>query len=526
MKELEHLEKSRWDAIVVGAGMGGAALGETLARAGWKVLFCEQGHDLLGAEAARGQYAELLAKGQDAHSRRETFAAAGRWLEPVWDAQGPSRPFLPFLGAGTGGSSALYGAALERFMPEEFGPDGPWPLTYAELRPWYEAAEGRFGVRGEVDPLRSDGAGYRLQAPPPLGRANRALVEYLQGRGMHPYRLPMALDFKEGCTSCQGYLCDKGCKGDANRIFLEPALAQPQTRLLERCRVIRLEADRRRVTTVVCRWRDRTLHLQGEQVILAAGALATPRLLLASGGRHWPQGLANESGAVGRHLMRHYVDLYALFPPVRPRAGENTKEIAFNDFYFHQGEKLGGVQSFGWLPPARLLADDLHQQLRDGPLPFTAPLFGLVKPLVRAGLGATLCRSLVLATTLEDRPRWENRIERRRDGRLRIHYRIDEEERARIERFRRLMAELFSDWRHLLLRQAENNQRLAHVCGTCRMGEDPRTSVVDLHNKAHGLDNLYIVDAAWFPASGGTNPSLTIAANALRVAHHLLESCR
>ena len=81
---------------------------------------------------------------------------------------------------------------------------------------------------------------------------------------------------------------------------------------------------------------------------------------------------------------------------------------------------------------------------------------------------------------------------------------------------------MLKPYRFLLLKQAENNQRLAHACGTCRFGTDPRESVLDVNNKAHGLTNLYVVDASFFPSSGGTNPALTIAANALRVADHLI----
>ena len=76
----------------------------------------------------------------------------------------------------------------------------------------------------------------------------------------------------------------------------------------------------------------------------------------------------------------------------------------------------------------------------------------------------------------------------------------------------------------LALKQAENNSMLAHVCGTCRFGDDPQTSVLDRNNRAHGIDNLYVVDASFFPSSGGTNPALTIAANALRVAGVMLSS--
>jgi choline dehydrogenase-like flavoprotein len=97
-------------------------------------------------------------------------------------------------------------------------------------------------------------------------------------------------------------------------------------------------------------------------------------------------------------------------------------------------------------------------------------------------------------------------------------------EKARIEAFRGLMKQALKPYSFSVVKQAANNQRIAHVCGTCRFGTDPADSVLDANNRAHGLANLYVVDASFFPSSGGTNPSLTIAANALRVAAHLIQA--
>jgi choline dehydrogenase-like flavoprotein len=133
---------------------------------------------------------------------------------------------------------------------------------------------------------------------------------------------------------------------------------------------------------------------------------------------------------------------------------------------------------------------------------------------------------MILAATLEDFPYADNRVEPARTdaqgARLAIEYRVRDADRARIAAFRKKMGEVLSGYSFKLIKQAENNQRIAHVCGTCRFGDDPATSVLDRNNRAHGLANLYVVDSSFFPSSGGTNPSLTIAANALRVADHLL----
>jgi choline dehydrogenase-like flavoprotein len=133
--------------------------------------------------------------------------------------------------------------------------------------------------------------------------------------------------------------------------------------------------------------------------------------------------------------------------------------------------------------------------------------------------------SITLATIMEDLPYLDNRVRPALDGTagtVRITYRLHEQERARIARFRSLMRDALRTRRWRLIKQAENNQRIAHVCGTCRFGSDPKTSVLDPNNRCHELENLYVVDSSFFPSSGGTNPSLTIAANALRVAEQMI----
>ena len=309
---------------------------------------------------------------------------------------------------------------------------------------------------------------------------------------------------------------------------LLPALAQHAAVLLNRCEILRLESSANRVTGVIGRWEGREYRFEGKLVALAAGALATPLVLLRSSSPDWPRGLANESGLVGRNLMRHFVDLYAVFSKTRPQQRDNVKEIGLNDLYMGPPCKLGSVQSFGPMPPAELLVDSIQQQLANGLLRPVAHAFGIVKPLLRVVLDRTFARATILATIAEDLPYRENRVFEHvhHDGRgvPAINYRISDYDKRRISTFRKSMGRVLSPYRYLLLKQAENNERLAHVCGTCRFGLDPRESVLDRNNKAHGLDNLYVLDASFFPSSGGTNPALTIAANALRVADHLVRA--
>lgn len=528
--------RMEWDVIVVGAGMGGATLGYALAQSGQRVLFLEKGRAAWEAAALKGDYAEnAFDTGAVPLPRhRATLARAGRAWDAIDDLSGKRvRCGIPFIGAGTGGSSALYGMALERFFPEDFTPranhpaapdaDLPdaWPIAYADLLPFYAEAERLYRVRGEADPLRGASFDPTYLAPPPLSAGAARLATFLRERGCHPYRLPQACEFRPGCACCQGYLCPRDCKNDSGRVCLEPAVKRHGAQLWSETEVLRLESAGRRVSGVVCRRGGATHTLRARVVVLAAGALHTPGILLASRSPAWPSGLANGSGLVGRYLMRHYVDLYVLRAGLQEGLNAQWKELAFNDFY--RGEaKWGSVQSFGALPPVPLLVASLEHDLRRGAIPLAGRLFPLAKPFVRAYLERLLSSGPIMASVMEDLPYRDNRVEvEPATGRVSIHYVLHTDERRRIAALRSRLRRLFRPYRPLLLPQAENNERLAHACGTCRFGADPAHSVLDANNRAHELDNLYVVDASFFPSSGGINPALTVAANALRVAKHI-----
>lgn len=538
MVNADHPAKRHWDVIVVGTGVGGATLGYALARAGRKVLFCEQGASYLDSTALRGQYGELFFPEPAAPQQRhgEFLLRAGRWCENIRDESSPTaRQFIPFLGAGAGGSSALYGMAMERFFPADFTPGKQhalaeesslperWPVSYEEMRPYYEAAERLYRVRGTPDPCRgAEAFGYFAEPPAPSSGATE-LFEFFLHKGLRPYRLPLACEYVSDCLACQGYLCPKSCKNDSARICLLPALSEYGATLLDHCRVLHLEADRHEVTAVVCSWRGERMVLQAAQVVLAAGALQTPAVLLKSRSKLWPQGLANNSDWVGRNLMRHCVDLYTVFTRARQQGQIQYKEIAFNDFYDTAGGKLGSVQAFGAMPPASVLVEEMIADMSHAgarALLSSAPM----KSGMRWVFGRVAERSTVLATILEDLPYSDNRVLVDQDGGgIALRYRLRGYERQRIQLFRTKMRGTLRPYRYLLLKQAENNKMLAHSCGTCRFGLDARSSVLNKYNRAHDVANLYVTDSSFFPSSGGINPSLTIAANALRVAERMIQ---
>lgn len=536
--DAREAERVAWDVIVVGTGMGGGLLGYRLARSGRRVLYVEKGRSTLPGSpgtirSAMPELAEPLAA-RSAQTYYDALARGGRCTDEVEDISGRSpKRFVPFIGGGTGGSSALYGMVCERFFVRDFTPrqnfrdpgdstvPEAWPISYDQMAPWYSEAERLLGVRGQPDPLRPEAAGVNLPAAPPFSADNQPLVDHLAGRGLHPYHLPMACDYADGCTTCQTYLCPRSCKNDAARNAVLPAVAEHGARLLAQCRVVRLEADRARVHRVICEHRSGTLALRAKVVVLAAGALVTPVLLLNSRSGDWPNGLANGSDYVGRNLMRHLLDPIEVWPQRDSAITAANKEIGLNDFYFYEGQKYGTVQSFGAIPPMEWLTNRPGWRGRG---------LRLMSPAVRRVYERFFTGGLVLAAMTEDLPYLDNRVlpsdRTAADGRqrLRLRYRLHPSEIERRATFLRHLNEVLSPFRTRSLGSGKDNANLGHVCGTCRFGTDPETSVLDANNRAHEVDNLYVVDTSFFPSSAGLNPSLTVAANALRVAAHIGEA--
>ena len=535
--ELSAREAERvvWDVIVVGTGMGGGTLGYSLARGGRRVLFVEKGRSTLpGApDTIRSVLPEVAepSAARSADMYYDVLARAGRSTDEIEDVSGRfSRRFVPFIGSGTGGSSAIYGMVCERFFVRDFTPrqdfrnpgestvPDAWPITYDQMHPWYTEAEKLLRVHGQADPLRPEAVDVNLPPAPPFSADNQPLVDYLSGRGLHPYHLPMACEYLDGCASCHSYLCERSCKGDAGRNCVLPAVTDHGAQLLPECRAVRLEADSTRVRRVICEDRSGTLALTAKVVVLAAGALVTPILLLNSRSGEWPNGLANGSDLVGRNLMRHLIDLIEIWPDSDSKATTPNKEIGLNDFYFWDDQKYGTVQSFGSMPPMEMLTN--QPGLRPKALRMASPVARRVYERFFNG-------GLVLAPLIEDLPYLDNRVLPGNpvgtDGRqrLQIRYRLHASEIERRGAFLRQLNDVLKPFRKTTLRGAEDNKAIAHVCGTCRFGTDPKSSVLDPHNRAHEVDNLYVVDSSFFPSSTGLNPSLTVAANALRVADYI-----
>ncbi|HET8653934.1 MAG TPA: GMC family oxidoreductase [Longimicrobiaceae bacterium] len=502
-----------YDTLIVGSGFGGVLCAHALVSAGQRVLMIERGGWLERSGAVDPLW--------------DFFQ-----LGPAFDTRAPHRVEHDGRTASegvlscVGGASIVYGGVSFRLRAEDFearpeiveGSGASWPIGYADLEPFYTRAEGLLNVAGEAgrDPTEPARSAPYPRPPGPPAPISVRIADAARRLGLHPFRIPTALD--ESCVECTS--CDGYASAGLGRLLREPPLASG-LELRTHTAVTRLNAAGGRVTGVECvdRRDGARSSIAADRVVVAAGALATPQLLLASGlDRLNPGGRV-----VGRYLMRHCnAFVYGVFPGL-PEPGRHHKEMAVNDFYRVSGGD-GTVRTLGNIQQV------MHPQL-GGILRRPA------RSLRRAGLaGRTTARALArglapiarrmtgLQVIAEDEPQASNRVEIQTgpadpDGLPRLRIVHDYTRRDLAAR-----AELIRHARSILREAGALPwiyeypvSTFSHAVGTVRMGADPRTSALDEHCRFRGVEGLFVVDGSFMPTSGGVNPSLTIAANALRV---------
>ena len=514
-----------YDLIVVGSGPGGASLAHRLAPSGKRILVLERG-DYLPKETANWSSSEVFVHGR--YQAREAWYSA--------DGQ----KFEPGLHRYVGGNSKVYGAALLRLRERDFGEllhgDGvspAWPLRYEDFAPWYDEAERLFhvhGQRGEDPNEPPSGTPFPYPAVSHEPRIE-ALHASLVAQGLRPFHLPLGilLEERDGqptrtsrcirCDAFDGFPCPLDAKADAQVVCIDPMLRDnPNVTLLTHAMVDRLETDAsgRRIAAVCVTRHGREERYSGDIVVAACGALSTALLLLRSANDAHPNGLANGSGQVGRNYMRHNQSVLMALSR-EPNDTTFQKTLAVSDYYFGAPDwhhPLGLIQMCAKSHADQIRGESLPSWLEWLPdMPFE-----------------TMARhSMDFWLSSEDLPRPENRIQLGADGRVTLavtpnnmeaHHRL----RAKLEGL------LDGAGAHvkLLERKLYFGKDIAlggtaHQAGTARFGTDPASSVLDLDCKAHELDNLYITDASFFVSIGAVNPTLTLIANALRVAAHIGE---
>jgi choline dehydrogenase-like flavoprotein len=508
---------NHYDVIIIGSGAGGGTLAHRLAPSGKKILLLE-----------RGDYVPREKDNWDSHA---VNVAAKYQTREVWrDRDG--KPLHPHTNYYVGGNTKFYGAALFRLRREDFGElrhhggiSPAWPVGYDEFEPYYTEAEHLYQVHGQrgEDPTEPHAsAPYKFPAVSHEPRMQR-LNDDFSSMGLRPFHTPLGIMIDEAnpqvsrcirCNSCDGYACLVQAKSDAQVVCVDPALKHPNVTLLTRARVKRLETTRsgREVARVLVERDDDEMVLSADVVVVSCGAINSAALLLRSANDKHPRGLANGSDVVGRHYMGHTNSvLLAISKTPNPTVFQKT--LSLNDFYFGSREfahPMGHISFVGKLDAVALSAG--------------AP------PLVPGITLDIMARhSLDFWLTSEDLPDPDNRVTLDHSGGIVLGYTPNnlEGHKRLTATLDRTLQHLDGEW-HLLPRHVFVGQRIplagvAHQNGTIRFGRDPRTSALDANCKAHEIDNLYVVDASFFPSSGAVNPALTVMANALRVGDHILE---
>jgi choline dehydrogenase-like flavoprotein len=517
-----------FDVVIIGTGAGGGTLAYKLAPSGKRILLLE-----------RGGY---VPREKDNWSTRAVNLEGKYQTKEVWlDSNGD--PLHPHTNYYVGGNTKFYGAALFRLRKEDFGEikhfggiSPTWPISYEDMEPYYTQAERLYHVHGQRGEDPTDPQASAPYPHPPVSHEPRIqqLSDDFARLGLRPFHTPLGVMLDEQnphksrcirCDTCDGHPCLVYAKSDAQVLCVDPALEHPNVTLLTNAYVSRLETSPsgREVTKVVVQRNGATEAYSANIVVVSCGAINSAALLLRSANDKHPRGLANGSDVVGRHYMGH-VNSVLMAISKCPNPTVFQKSLSVNDFYFGSKEwnyPMGHISFVGKLD---------RDTLRAG-APAIAPGFTL---------DLMAKHSLDFWLTSEDLPDPDNRVMVDREGNIVLAYQPNNEEghQRLIAKLKGLMQQQTKCREHghechvgLFARSLFVGQRIplagvAHQNGTIRFGHDPKTSALDANCKAHEVDNLYVVDASFFPSSGAVNPALTIIANALRVGDHLLQRLR
>jgi choline dehydrogenase-like flavoprotein len=530
------------NAVVVGAGAGGGIVAKELAEAGLSVLLLERG---LWHSASDFRKDDLI--NQRTWALRNAFGPDGaRNPRVLVTPDGEERVVDPSRGwdyqnnaACVGGGTFSYGAQAWRYMERDFRmrstygvPEGStledWPLSYQDLEPCYEKAEWEIGVSG-------DDSGNPFKAPrrrplpmPPLSpnREYEILKPAAESLGLHPFDIPMLRNSvpyagRPACMRCRwcvGFACEVDAKCGTHNTVIPKALATGSCRLETRsfAKEILLNARGRARGVAYFDAEDRLHEQSADLVIVSGGAIESARLLLNSKSRLFPNGLGNRHDWVGRNLQGHaYPSAFGLFDEVVYDDIGPGASIAICDFNHGNPGLVGGgmlANEFIRLPVQFV-----------GMRPPDVPRWGTAhKDYMRRFFG----RSIGVMGPVQEMPVFDSRVQvdpvlkdhwgvpvARLSGTNHAHTVEVSEHMARKAEAWLLEAGAIRTWTNVPGRWLSAGQ---HQAGTCRMGDDPTTSVVDRHCRVHDVDNVFVVDASVHVTNGGFNPVLTIMA----VAYH------
>ena len=537
------------DFVVIGSGAAGGVLAKELSTAGFDVVVLEQGPYLRPHEASHDELDvvfknETMGGWQGEHP--QTFR---RSADEEAQIQATPPPLL--YSRQVGGSSTHFTGNYWRFHPVDFeersllGPiEGTgfadWPITYADLEPYYTKVEWEIGVSGAPGPFDPPRSRPYPLPPLPVKSSGVLLERGAAALGLHAQPAPMAIlsgpyNGRPGCIHCgfcMAFGCEVGAKSSTLVAMIPLAEQSGHCEIRAESTVVRLIADTEdRVREVVYLDRDGVEHAQRTRaVVLSANGAETARLLLMSTSSRFPDGFANRSGLVGKYLMFNGQPItFGQFDePLNEYKSVQVTRIIL-DFYetdpqrgFYGG---GGIDArphlfghpimfaLGAVPPDVPSWGSAYKRFLADAYTRTTTLNGHTTSLPLETNTITLDPT---ATDVWGRPA------------IRVTYRDHPDDLATMRFLQERSVELLEAagarkvWRLPVVEQNVG----AHLLGTCRMGDDPETSVVDRYHRAHDVPNLFICDGSSFVTSGRGQPTMTIQALAFRAADHIKEAVR
>ena len=513
--------KKKYHYIIIGSGFGGSITAQTLAAKDKDVLIIEKGKWPVRDDSC---WDEVKLHLKDPLYRGET---------PFYVDQKKGKIDVMWPDDTVGGMSTFYGAVSFRMREDDFhgapmptgnGKDGScaWPYGYKELEPYYKKAEKILGIAGikgadiTEPPIKGD---YPQPPNTKLSSPSKKLWESSVELGLHPFFLPMAINFsgKHGkekcilCSTCDHYLCKIEAKNDLTVTVL-PAAAKKGVHILSESRAVKINTTKNKAVSVdiIEQRTNERFTIKGDNIIVSAGALSSPYLLLLS-----EIDKITGNNNIGRHLMRHINGVVAgIFPSKSNKEKMLQKQIGIPDFYY--GDPEGKKMPEGtW----GLIQD--VSSIGKGVIKANAPL-GLKN--IAAVVSDYLINLLCIA---EDMPQYNNRVfidpsktDKYGVPDMQVFHRYEKRD---IEARESLYAEAKKILKKAgaLFFYPMPIETFSHGLGTCRMGTDPASSVVDGNCKVWGMKNLYVIDASVMPSGGSVNPSLTVAALALKASESL-----
>ena len=493
------MRHERYDIIIIGTGAGGGTMAHALADSPARILILERGGFV--PQEDENWNPEAVWK----HLRYQT---SERWL----DDRG--QEFRPYTHYNVGGNTKFWGSVLFRLRREDFqrvehmeGISPAWPIDYETLAPYYDEAERLYSVHGEqgADPTDPPRGPFPREAIP-HAPAMAAIVDQLRRQGLHPAPLPLGL--RDGCVlcnTCNSFACKLHAKSDADVCCVRTAIQRSNVTLWTNAPAQRLLTDSsgKNIEAVQVMRDGEPIRVEAPIVIVSCGAVNSAALLLRSANAAHPNGLANSSGLVGKRYMAHLATMMQGFHPFRKNETVFQKTVAINDYYFrgpHTRYPLGHIQSQG----------RTHGVMAQTVVPWI-PLWAYE---------AWVARGVDWLAMSEDLPSTDNRVTVDPDGRIRLHYHPNnlKAHQMLVREMTRIL-KLLGFW--TVVTHSHGRRNTTHQCGTVVFGTNPRESVLDPYCRSHDIENLFVVDASFFPSSAAVNPALTIAAQALRVADHI-----